>query len=233
MKRKNIKIHFSPDKTIADNAKDIGVSYDTIKKYMQRNGLSKQGFNFNTRLLKLKQLKEDLEKKGIKPTIKELTKNLGWGNKTVLKYLNILKENSVEMDNKILPLFTLKKQEQLIKSVAPNQNTIIENIIKLYIPAGQIECDLTFSTGGFYKRNIPLPTYKFDKYPIDETIKPLDEIVYLNDNSLNSIITDPPFIIDNPYKLSSGKKEKLVLIAWWTGSMLLKIKKNWKKHIIF
>ena len=206
MKRKNIKIHFKPDKTIADNAKDIGVSYDTIKKYMQRNGLSKQGFNFNNRLLKLKQLKDDLEKKGIKPTIQELKNNLGWGNKTVLKYLNILKENSVEMDNKILPFFTLKKQEQLIKSVAHNQNTIIENIIQLFIPTGQIECDLTFSTGVFYKKNIPTPIYKFDKYPIDETIKPLDEIIYLTDNSLNSIIADPPFIIDNPYKVASNKK---------------------------
>jgi len=59
MKRKKIKIHFKPDKTIAENAKDIGVSYDTIKKYMQRNGLSKQGFNFNI-ILEKNVIKNDL-----------------------------------------------------------------------------------------------------------------------------------------------------------------------------
>ena len=93
MKRKNISIHFDSRKTIAQNAEDIGVSYDAIKKYMQRKGLSKQGYNFNNRLLQLKTVKKDLEEKGIKPTIQNLTNILEWDRKTTKKYLEILKEN--------------------------------------------------------------------------------------------------------------------------------------------
>ena len=197
MRRKNISINFNPHKTIEENAKIIGVSSGAIKKYIQRKGLLKQGYNFNYRLLELKKAKENLEEKGIIPTIQKLVDNLGWSNKTIQKYLNVLKENEVEKDNKILPLFTLNRQTQLIKSVDTNQNTIIENIIKLYITSGEIDCDLTYSTGVFYKNKILPPKYKFDKYPVNNDIKPLNDITYLNDNSINSVICDPPFIIDN------------------------------------
>ena len=204
--KRNISIHFDPNKTIAENAKDIGVSCDAIKKYMQKHELSKHGYNFNNRLLKLKNVKKELEDKGIKPTIQQLAYNLGWSNKTTQKYLKIVREYEVETGNKILPVFTLNKPQQLIKSVDSNQNTIIENIIKLHIPKGEIDCDLTYSTGVFYKNKISPPKYKFDKYPVSNDIAPLDDIDKLSDNSTGSVMCDPPFIIDNQKRVVGTNK---------------------------
>lgn len=82
---------------------------------------------------------------------------------------------------------------QIISTISYNQDEILKNIIKLYCPNG-FDCDPTYSKGNFYKR-IPGPEYKFDLKPIIEGVTQADCCnLPLGDNSLQSLVFDPPFI---------------------------------------
>lgn len=99
---------------------------------------------------------------------------------------------------------------ELIKNIGYNQYEIIQNILKLYNKERPIECDITYSIGNFYKENkfkdedgnvvtihLEQPKHKFDLYPqTEDTIKLETEgVIPLDDNSVSSIMFDPPFII--------------------------------------
>lgn len=99
---------------------------------------------------------------------------------------------------------------ELIKNTGYNQYEIIQNILKLYNEGQPIECDITYSIGNFYKENkfkdedgnvvtihLEQPKYKFDLYPQTEDTKKLETegVIPLDDNSVSSIMFDPPFII--------------------------------------
>lgn len=99
---------------------------------------------------------------------------------------------------------------ELIKNIGYNQYEIIQNILKLYNEERPIECDITYSVGQFYKENtykndngetvtiqLQQPKYKFDLYPQTEDTIALveDGAIPLSDNSVSSIMFDPPFII--------------------------------------
>ena len=82
----------------------------------------------------------------------------------------------------------------MIKSISFNQSEIINNIIRLYIPSGKIECDATFDYGGFYKEHL-FPEYRFDINPRSSNVKAADcRNLPLESESFNSIIFDPPFL---------------------------------------
>lgn len=95
--------------------------------------------------------------------------------------------------------------------------------MKLYNNGQPFDCDMTYSKGNFYgkfklkKHNgetleieIPEPKYKFDVYPQTEdtikieTLKPLP----LENNSIESIVIDLPFVITPPTSpsMKEGKK---------------------------
>ena len=84
------------------------------------------------------------------------------------------------------------QQYEIVKSVADNQDTILEWIHRLYCPY-YFEMDLTYGKGEFYK-NIPQPEYPYDLYPKFDYVEKGDS-KYINapKNSMNSIIYDPPF----------------------------------------
>ena len=99
---------------------------------------------------------------------------------------------------------------ELIKNIGYNQYEIIQNILKLYNEERPIECDITYSVVQFYKENtfkndngetvtiqLQQPKYKFDLYPqTEDTIALVEEgMIPLSDNSVSSIMFDPPFII--------------------------------------
>jgi hypothetical protein len=90
--------------------------------------------------------------------------------------------------------------KDIIKSVSDNQFEILYNIQKLYLNGEDYECDVTYSTGGFYNKggeyNINPPKYKFDVYPISEGVEKIEPLGkwQLEINSLKSIIIDLPFI---------------------------------------
>ncbi len=83
----------------------------------------------------------------------------------------------------------------MIKTTSYDQEEILANIIKLYVPAG-FHLDPTYSKGGFYKSGkIEQPIIKSDLYPQGEGICNFDASkIPLNDNTIESIIFDPPFV---------------------------------------
>jgi len=95
------------------------------------------------------------------------------------------------------------ESNEIIKSISYDQEEIIKNIIKLYCPDG-IECDPTYSKGVFYK-NIQNPKYKFDLDPVREDVGKADcRDLPLRNNSLNSLMFDPPFVAAIPKKEATG-----------------------------
>lgn len=99
-----------------------------------------------------------------------------------------------------MSLFENKKP--LIKSVSDNQEQIIRWIIELYCPAG-IELDPTYSKGVFYK-NIEPPKLKFDLNPYIEGVQQADcARLPIENNSIQTIMFDPPFIGGS---IGKGKK---------------------------
>jgi hypothetical protein len=84
--------------------------------------------------------------------------------------------------------------QKIIKTISYNQEEIIKWIIELYCPEG-IELDPTYSIGNFYK-NISEPMLKFDINPQLPDVKQADcSELPLEDNSVKSIMFDPPFIV--------------------------------------
>jgi tRNA G10 N-methylase Trm11 len=85
---------------------------------------------------------------------------------------------------------------ETISSISYNQEEIIENILKLHVPQGFIDCDCTYSKGNFYKNGkIKEPVHKFDKFPqTEDTIQSCATNLLLEDNSINCMMFDPPFL---------------------------------------
>jgi len=96
----------------------------------------------------------------------------------------------------------------IIKSISYDQIEIIKNIIDLHIESGVIDCDPTYSTGVFYKKSkIEPPKYKFDLYPqSDDVIESNSMNLPLDDESLDSIMFDPPFVVSKGPSLKNPKK---------------------------
>jgi len=93
----------------------------------------------------------------------------------------------------------------MIKSISYDQTEILKNILKLYIKEAAFHLDPTFSRGNFYKK-ITEPILKSDLFPQQpNTIQNDCRNLPFANNSINSIIFDPPFTIGVPNK-SKGKK---------------------------
>ena len=100
----------------------------------------------------------------------------------------------------------------MIKSLSFNQQEIIQNIISLYIPSKQIDLDPTYSKGIFYK-NAPFnqPTLKYDLCPqADDVLKADCRQLPLQDQSINSIMFDPPFLATTGSSLNSNQNNNLI-----------------------
>lgn len=93
--------------------------------------------------------------------------------------------------------------DNIIRNISYSQKEILNNIMVLYNNNEPFECDITASSLKFYEKNksdnfdIPLPKYLFDVYPQSDNIKqivPFQKLP-LEDNSVGSIVFDPPFVI--------------------------------------
>jgi DNA modification methylase len=84
----------------------------------------------------------------------------------------------------------------MITTVSYNQTEILQSIIKLYLKTDGFDYDPTYSKGNFYKSGeIPQPLLKSDLYPqTPDTIKISAESTGFNNNSVSSIMFDPPFL---------------------------------------
>ena len=102
---------------------------------------------------------------------------------------------------------------EMITSINYSQTDIIQNIIQLYIPQGKIDADVTYSKGVFYKNgNIQEPQYKFDINPQTvDTIQADCRNLPLPDNSIDSLMFDPPFLATSGKSLSTQENNNLIL----------------------
>ena len=84
-----------------------------------------------------------------------------------------------------------------IKSLGTNQEDIINDILFLYNGGNDIELDVTYSKGQFYKNGVVnQPKYKFDLEPqTDDTVQADSTNLPLQNDSIKCTMFDPPFII--------------------------------------
>ena len=92
----------------------------------------------------------------------------------------------------------------LIRSISYDQTEILQNILRLHVPTGVIDCDPTYSKGQFYKDGvIKQPRLRFDLYPTGPGIEKADcRHLPTPDSSLNCMILDPPFLATKGQSLS-------------------------------
>tara|TARA_R100000152_G_C6777629_1_gene207628 strand:- start:1628 stop:2383 length:756 start_codon:yes stop_codon:yes gene_type:complete len=102
----------------------------------------------------------------------------------------------------------------IIRTVSDDQHEIIRNIQTLYVPEG-FELDPTYSKGVFYKKykkgkacsitGIIDPPLKYDLFPkSDEVQKASAEDLPFEDNSISSIMFDPPFVAGHTKTAPTG-----------------------------
>ena len=90
-----------------------------------------------------------------------------------------------------------------IKSISYSQAEILQNICALHI--GQVEADVTYGSGCFYKNIMPEPRFNFDLAPRVPGVIAADVCrLPLRDGCMQSVMFDPPFLI----KTGPGAKLK-------------------------
>ena len=79
-------------------------------------------------------------------------------------------------------------------SVYQNEQELLKAIIDIHCPQG-IELDPMYFKGNFYKE-IPKPDYYYDINPLSDDILGGDatNLHWIKDNTINSMILDPPFM---------------------------------------
>lgn len=186
------RINYNPSLSVEDNAKRCGVTEAAIRKYINEQGIDRR---YDEQVKRYNAVKIYLQShKDAKPS--EVAKALSMSLNTVKKYM-AMESAPVKPTTDKVSKVNLSKLTAPIKTVDKDQTAILSGILRLYCDnAPTFDCDLTTSIGGFYKFGIPRPAHLFDKYPVDETVKPLDETESLPDNSFNSIVIDLPFIVD-------------------------------------
>lgn len=123
------------------------------------------------------------------------------------------------------------KATEVIKSVSDDQHEILYNIMNLHNNGKPFDCDITYSLGKFYGKfklikdnivleyEIPQPKYKFDVCPqTEDTVKiePLGRIP-LEDESIDSIVVDLPFVVTVGPSLKEDKKGQNVIAKRFSG----------------
>lgn len=97
-----------------------------------------------------------------------------------------------------------------VKSVYNSNYEIIKNIMSLY-NIEQFDLDCTYSRGLFWK-DLPSPKIKSDIIPLAEDVIEADsEHLPFEDNSVKSVMYDPPFVISG--KMYKENKEGSSVIA--------------------
>lgn len=83
-------------------------------------------------------------------------------------------------------------------SVANNDGEILKALSDIHLKGEWFDLDCTYSKGIFYK-DCQQPRLKSDINPITDDVVQADcrELSYINDNTLKSIVFDPPFLFRN------------------------------------
>ena len=188
---KAIKDKYNPNLSVRENAELCNCSVAAIRHYIKVNGIDRK---YDEALKKWKQVNDyAMQHPYYKPY--RLAKELGISQHTVTKYLGT--EKPAKSDNSKLSKFDGAKMANNILTVNTNQQSILNNILALYVPSKHFDADLTYSKGSFYRKNIvEQPTYKLDKFPQKEDtieLNRIDEVI--GDEALDSVIFDLPYIV--------------------------------------
>ena len=98
----------------------------------------------------------------------------------------------------------------MIKTISYDQEEIIQSIIKLYCSEG-IELDPTYSKGVFYKGSLSEPRLKFDVNPVLRSVtQSCATSLPIADESVFSIMFDPPFLATTGKSLKSKAKNNII-----------------------
>ena len=208
---KNIKLHYNPSLSVKENAEICNVTPSAIRQYIQRNNIDRKFDNSYITLNKIKEAIFQIEQNNDKITNQKIKEITGYSLNTISKYRNyISSEKELKSNTNNVSIFALNNNSRIIKSVSQNQHNILRDILTLHIPSKTLDCDLTFSIGNFYKNKIPSPVHKYDKYPLNEDVKPLSEIELLDNNIFNSIVVDLPFIIAGKDNFADNGKTNMI-----------------------
>ena len=204
---KKIKMIYNAKLSIEDNAANCDVSVSTMRTWLKQNNIDR---NYDSKLVRFKAIKK-LQKRTPPMTAQQIAKKTGYSVNTVKKYMKI---DSLEQESnkEKLSTFDVSNNDTIIKSVSYDQQEILNWIIKLYIPAGYIECDYTFSIGVMYRDNkVVTPQWRFDKFPKQGIYKEggvldlKDADRFVEDGTLHSSIIDLPFLVTKKKWTKSSK----------------------------
>lgn len=80
-------------------------------------------------------------------------------------------------------------------TVSYDQHAILQGIQALHNKGYPFELDPTYGRGGFYRRGVPQPLYKFDLHPQRDDVVQADcRRLPFKSGELESIVFDPPFL---------------------------------------
>lgn len=98
---------------------------------------------------------------------------------------------------------------QPITTTSFSNDQIIKNIMSLY-DISRFDLDCTYSMGQFWK-NLPEPVHKSDLYPKKKDVIEANSVdLPFNDESLRSIMFDPPFVIAGDTYKNNGEGSSII-----------------------
>ncbi len=185
------RINYNPSLSIKENAERCGVTMAAIRKFILEQGIDRR---YDEQVKRYNAVKLYLQThKDAKPS--EVASALKLALNTAKKYM-AMKEPPVKPTTDKVSKVNLSKFSAPIMTVDKDQTAILSGILRLYCNnAPSFDCDLTTSEGVFYKYGIPRPAHCYDKYPVDNTVKPLEDAFQLPNDSFNSIVIDLPFMV--------------------------------------
>ena len=192
---KAIKDKYNPNLTVKENAELCNCSVSAIRHYIKVNGIDRK---YDEALKKWKKINQ-YHKQHPDYTPHRISKELGISQHTVTKYLG--SEQPVKSDNSKLSKFAGEKMANKILSVNTNQQSILNNILTLYVPSMHFDADLTYNKGSFYRKGyVAQPTYKLDKFPQTDDSIELDRIDdVIGDDALDSVVFDLPYMVSTSW----------------------------------
>jgi hypothetical protein len=125
----------------------------------------------------------------------------------------------------------MEKDFKPVKSVYNTNFEAITNIMKLY-GIEQFDLDCTYSKGAFWK-DLPQPKFKSDIYPVNESVvRASSENLPFDDNSMKSIMYDPPFLITSTKTHKTNKEGSSIITKRFEGySNFNELKSNYFKSL--
>lgn len=193
------RINYNPSLSIKENADRCGVTMAAVRKFILEQGIDRR---YDEQVKKYNSVRLYLQThKDAKAS--EVAKSLGISLNTAKKYMAMDAPPAKPTTDKISKV-NLSKLTAPIKSVDKDQTAILSGILRLYCSnTPTFDCDLTTSQGIFYRYGIPRPAHCFDKYPVDDSVKPLYDAFKLPDGSFDSIVIDLPFMVQGSPTLKS------------------------------